>query len=71
MSANAEHSDATARVVIEAPHVRHEFAFDKAEVSTVTSTHVVVVLSNDRGERVRAVLPKSMLRSVVSWKVLW
>ncbi|MCS6779820.1 MAG: hypothetical protein NZ555_08975 [Geminicoccaceae bacterium] len=61
----------TARLVIESPQGRHEFAFEHAEISTVTSAHIVVLLSNAKGEKARAVLPKAMLRKVASLKLLW
>ncbi|MCS6878937.1 MAG: hypothetical protein RMK73_05770 [Geminicoccaceae bacterium] len=64
-------SEDAARVVIESSQGRQELVFEKAEVTTVTSAHVVVLLSNAKGEKVRAVLPKSMLRQVVSLKMLW
>lgn len=61
----------SARIVIETSQGRHEFVFEQAEVSTVTSAQVVVLLSNAKGERARAVLPKAMLRKVASLKLLW
>lgn len=60
-----------ARLVLETSQGRHEFAFEHAELATVTSAHVVVLLSNAKGEKARAVLPKSMLRKVASPKLLW
>jgi hypothetical protein len=60
-----------ARLVVESAQGRHEFAFEHAEVTTATSAHIVVLLSNAKGEKARAVLPKSMLRKVASLKLLW
>jgi hypothetical protein len=71
MALGEEKPEDTARLVIETSQGRHEFAFEQAEVATVTSAHVVVLLSNAKGEKARAVLPKSMLRKVASLKLLW
>jgi hypothetical protein len=71
MAHGEEKPEDLARLIIETSQGRHEFAFEQAEVSTVTSAHVVVLLSNAKGEKARAVLPKSMLRKVASLKLLW
>jgi|GEM_PF-4365153 len=71
MAVDEEKPEDTARLVIETSQGRHEFAFERAELATVTSAHVVVLLSNAKGDKARAVLPKSMLRKVASLKLLW
>lgn len=71
MALGEHHPEDTARLVIESSQGRHEFAFEHAEIATVTSAHIVVLLSNAKGEKARAVLPKSMLRKVASLKLLW
>lgn len=71
MTRGGEKSGDHARLVVETRDGRHEFAFEHAEVATVTSNHVVVLLTNAAGETARAVLPKSMLRKVASLKLLW
>ncbi len=66
-------SDASdpARLVLELPDGRRELVLPEVEVVTDSGSHVVVRFSNDRGETVRAILPKAMLRRVVSLKMLW
>ena len=59
------------RLMLELPDGRKELVFESLEVVANTESHVVVLFSNDRGERVRATLPKAMLRQVASLKVLW
>jgi hypothetical protein len=71
MTASDPRAEDTARLIVETPQGRHDFAFEQAEIATVTAAHVVVVLSNAKGEKARAVLPKSMLRKVASLKLLW
>lgn len=71
MALGEQKSEETARLVVETSQGRHEFAFEQAEIATVTSAHIVVLLSNAKGEKARAVLPKSMLRKVASLKLLW
>lgn len=71
MAVGEQKPEEQARLVVETSQGRHEFAFERAEVATVTSAHVVVLLSNAKGEKARAILPKSMLRKVASLKLLW
>jgi hypothetical protein len=57
--------------MLELPDGRRELVFGSLEVVANTDAHVVVLFSNDHGERARATLPKAMLRQLASIKGLW
>jgi hypothetical protein len=59
------------RLLLELSDGRQELVFDSLEVVANTEGHVVVLFSNDRGQKVRATLPKAKLRQMASLKMLW
>jgi hypothetical protein len=61
----------TARIVLEDEQGKRELAFDKAEIVANTDSAVVVQFENEQGERMRATLPKSMLKQVISFRMLF
>jgi hypothetical protein len=60
-----------ARIVLVDPLGEREFVFEKAEIVANSYSDVVVQFENERGERLRATLPKSMIRQVVSFRMLF
>lgn len=70
MSRAASEQD-PARLLLELEDGRRELVFPTVEVVANTASHVVVRFANERGESVRATLPKALLRQVVSLKMLW
>lgn len=70
MSRAASEQD-PARLLLELEDGRREFVFPTVEVVANTASQVVVRFANERGETVRATLPKALLRQVVSLKMLW
>lgn len=47
-----------------------EIAFDDVKVNTDAKDRIEFVLANRQGERVRLMVPRAMLKQLVSWKML-
>ena len=71
MTAAGKDGKDSVRLVVELSAGRQELVFGSLEVVANTEGYVVVLFSNDRGEKVRATLPKKMLREVASLRTLW
>ena len=60
-----------ARIVLVDALGERELVFEKAEIVANSYSDVVVQFANARGERMRATLPQSMIRQVVSFRMLF
>lgn len=51
--------------------IEAEVAFDEIRVAANTDTQLVILMTNQAGERVHVLLPKKTLKELVNWKTLW
>jgi hypothetical protein len=71
MTVTGKDAKDSVRLLLDLGDGRQELVLDSLEVVANTEGHVVVLFSNDHGQKVRATLPKAKLRQMASFKMLW
>jgi hypothetical protein len=63
-------AQAKATLRLELNTIEANVEFDEIRLTANTEAHVVIVLTNQAGERVSVLLPKKTLKEVVSWRTI-